>query len=444
MPKLSSFESINRWWSRFPAYKRGAVVIAIPSFCWFVTIGTWAWSRQSRNTAIEWVQHTQTVLAESDRLLVELLDAETAVRGYSLIHKDGFLERYHQAVKNLPVSITRLQQLTKNNELQQQLLIEIEKLTQQKIDVLQKKIESIEKAKQTAILAPQYDELIARGEELIDALRLKIDRFKAQEQQMLVSRQDISDRQKAEQQLQQRASELARLNSVLAKTNTTLAERNRELDQFAYIVSHDLKAPLRAIDNLSEWIEEDLADVLTEETQEQMNLLRGRVKRMGNLIDGILQYSRVGRTEIQPETVEVERLLAEIIDTIAPPPEFSVAIAGEMPILVTNRVLLEQVFVNLIGNAIKHHDRSDGKVTVTAIDRENCYEFAIADDGAGIAPEHQEKVFGIFQTLEARDKVESTGIGLAIVKKIIETQGGKITLESQVGAGCTFRFTWLK
>lgn len=255
---------------------------------------------------------------------------------------------------------------------------------------------------------------------------------------------DISDRKSAEATLRRKASELAQLSAILAQTNTVLEKRNQELDQFAYIVSHDLKAPLRAIANLSSWIEEDIHDKLDQETRHQMDLLRGRVHRMEALIDGLLQYSRVGRLKTSQELVNVETLLAEVIDSLAPPPEFTIEVAGPMPTVNTERLPLEQIFANLIGNAIKHHHRPDGRIMVSFEDKGSCWEFAVTDDGPGIAPQFHEKVFGIFQTLESRDKVDSTGIGLSLVKKIVESQGGTISLESQAGQGATFRFTWLK
>jgi PAS domain S-box-containing protein len=255
---------------------------------------------------------------------------------------------------------------------------------------------------------------------------------------------DISDRKEVEIALQQRAEELTRMNTILAQTTTLLKKRNDELDQFAYVASHDLKAPLRAIASLSEWIEEDLTDTLPEENQHQMRLLRGRINRMEALINGLLDYSRVGRTQTPSSMVDVTTLLREVIDLLDPPETFTIEVEPGMPSFVTKRLPLLQVFSNLIGNAIKHHNTTDGHVKVSVLDQGQYYEFAVSDDGPGIAPEYYDKIFQIFQTLQARDQKECTGVGLAIVKKIIETEGSTITLESLLGVGTTFRFTWLK
>lgn len=255
---------------------------------------------------------------------------------------------------------------------------------------------------------------------------------------------DITERKSVEEALQARAEELARLTSVLAKTNTALEKRNKELDQFAYIVSHDLKAPLRAIANLSQWIEEDVQDRLTSDTKHQMNLLRGRVHRMEALIEGILEYSRVGRVQTVKELVQVDDLLQNVIDSLVVPPKFTITVEPAMPVLMTEPLLLEQVFANLIGNAIGHHHRDDGNVNVSVQNRGEFYEFSVRDDGPGIAPQYHEKIFVIFQTLVARDRLENTGIGLSLVKKIVEDKGGSVWIESDEGKGATFCFTWPK
>jgi PAS domain S-box-containing protein len=247
---------------------------------------------------------------------------------------------------------------------------------------------------------------------------------------------EVTEQVRARQQIEEKAEQLARLTRELEQSN-------RELDQFAYVASHDLKAPLRGIANLTQWIEEDLGDRVMGESKEHMALLKGRVNRMEALIDGILDYSRAGRVRAEAEQVDVGELVGEVVELLAPPPEVEVVVAPNMPSILTERVPLQQVFMNLVGNAIKYNRRPGGRVDVSAApEGEERWRFAVADNGPGIAPQYHERIWQIFQTLNARDKVEGTGIGLSVVRKLVESRGGRVWLESDVGCGATFNFTW--
>ena len=243
-------------------------------------------------------------------------------------------------------------------------------------------------------------------------------------------------RRRSEETLRRRADELAALAAALERSN-------RELDAFAYAASHDLRAPLRGIANLAQWIEEDLQGDLRDDTREMLQLMRSRMHRMEALIDGILQYSRAGRTHATPEPVPVGDLLHEVIDLLAPPAAVRIELADNLPIVISERLPLQQVFMNLLSNALKYGGAAPA-IAVAARDAGRFYEFSVADDGPGIPAEFTDRIWGIFQTLEARDKVEAAGIGLALVKKLVEAQGGRAWVESNVGEGATFRFLWRK
>jgi PAS domain S-box-containing protein len=221
----------------------------------------------------------------------------------------------------------------------------------------------------------------------------------------------------------------------------SIQDVNQELNDFAYIVSHDLKAPLRGIGSLATWLEEDYKNKIDKEGQESLHLLVQRTQRMHNLIDGILNYSRVGRTSENIEKVETQNLVVKIIDLISPPSHIHISIDNKLPDVYFDEVKLQQVFQNLLSNAIKFSDKPTGEIIVKSKDDGNFIIFSVTDNGPGIDQNYFEKIFQMFQTLNSRDTFESTGIGLAIVKKIVENYGGKIWLNSKVNEGTTFYFS---
>jgi signal transduction histidine kinase len=238
------------------------------------------------------------------------------------------------------------------------------------------------------------------------------------------------------------AMDNARLFQEARDLITALEKSNRELDQFAYVASHDLKAPLRGIANLSQWIEDDLGDRLDDQSRTHLHLMRGRVIRLENLIGGILAYSRAGRETFEQATVDVGALVAEVWELLAPPATAVLHVVTPLPHLKTSRVQLQQILLNLIGNALKYNMDRELNITVAVRRSARRWEFSVSDDGIGIAPEFADKIWGLFQTLERRDKVESTGIGLSVVRKIVESQGGTTRVDSALERGATFTFTW--
>jgi signal transduction histidine kinase len=232
------------------------------------------------------------------------------------------------------------------------------------------------------------------------------------------------------------------LEMRVSERTAELERSNRELNQFAYVASHDLKAPLRAIDNLAGWISEDAAQTLPPRSAEHLAKMRGRVKRMEQLLEDLLAYSRAGRVRPPAESVDVDRLVADVTALLGPPAGFTVVMETPGVRLRTPRVSLELVLRNLIGNAIKHHTEEDGTVWVRTVARGEMVEFSVRDDGPGIDPRYHAKIFEMFQTLQPRDQTEGSGMGLAIVKKLVESYGGEIQVDSAVGEGATFCFTW--
>ncbi|MDO9033934.1 MAG: ATP-binding protein [Methanoregula sp.] len=236
-------------------------------------------------------------------------------------------------------------------------------------------------------------------------------------------------------------TERKRMEEQNAKLIHELEIANNELKDFAYIVSHDLKAPLRAIGSLSQWLYADYKDKIDPDGKVQLDLLVNRVNRMQSLIEGILEYSRVGRVSEVKVTINSNTLLREIIDSLSPPSHISIVVDSPLPDIYYEKTRIRQVFANLIGNAIKYMDKPQGEIHIGCMQDGSYWKFSVKDNGPGIDKKYYERVFQIFQTLHARDEVESTGIGLTIVKKIIEMYGGKIWIESELGKGSTFYFT---
>jgi signal transduction histidine kinase len=258
-----------------------------------------------------------------------------------------------------------------------------------------------------------------------------------------------------EQMVKERTDELTETNEHLKQEITEREEAelrqaeliekvdniNKELKDFASIVSHDLKAPLRGIKSLATWILDDCSDKLGEQGNEQMNLLLGRVERMYNLIDGVIQYSKAGRTEEKNVQVNLDDFIPEAIDMLVPPENISITIENTMPVIECAETHVMQLFQNLLSNAIKYMDKPQGQIKVGCVEQDGFWKFSIADNGPGIEEKHFEKIFKMFQALSVSEDFEGTGVGLTIAKKIVELYGGNIWIESKIGKGSTFFFT---
>jgi signal transduction histidine kinase len=239
----------------------------------------------------------------------------------------------------------------------------------------------------------------------------------------------------------QHEREMSRLE--LEQQKHELERSNAALEQFAYAASHDLQSPLRAVAHLAQWIGEDIAATASLETMGNLQLLNGRVARLQMLVSGLLAYARIGRSDLVAEDVDFAASVKDIVDMLELRPNFVVVCEGKTSTIRTPRAPFEMVLRNLILNALQHHDRAEGRITVAMRQMDGMVEISVGDDGPGIEKRFHDQIFVIFKTLKSRDDTEAGGIGLAMVKKQITENGGRIWVESAPPArGTTFIFTW--
>ncbi|TWH53539.1 sensor histidine kinase [Dulcicalothrix desertica] len=256
---------------------------------------------------------------------------------------------------------------------------------------------------------------------------------------------EIIERKRVEQELRQykeHLEEIVQTRTVeLESANAQLRSANQELNDFAYVVSHDLKAPLRGITSLSEWLLADYGEEFDEEGKKMVNLMISRVQRLHQLIDDILKYSRVGRAKVEKKDVNLNKVVSELVEVLSIPENIKVEIPNQLPTIKCDKTRIEQLFQNLITNAIKFIDKPEGLIKISYVDAPEYYKFSVADNGIGIESQHFEKIFQLFQKLTSLQDSDSTGVGLALVKKIVELHDGKVWVESEVGVGSNFVFT---
>ena len=283
---------------------------------------------------------------------------------------------------------------------------------------------------------PPFDVIVTRKDEsrLFMEANGRLIKRKGQKTLVQVILRDVTERKRAEQ-------ELERLNKDLDSAVQQLRQANKELEEFAYIAAHDLKTPLRGIGTLADWLSIDYADQFDEQGKEHVRLLVSKAKRMSQLIDDILLYSKLTREIPKKEQVDLNQVLLEIMADVNPHEHIQITIENDLPVLICEKTHIVQIFQNLLSNAVKYMDKPKGHVKINCREQEGVWQFRVADNGPGIQQQHFERIFKMFQTLSSGEGTESSGIGLSVVKKITEMYGGNVWVESEVGKGSTFFFT---
>lgn len=453
-----------------------------------------------------WVSESATVIRHSNRFQRNILNMISGLRGYLFTGENYFIQAYDSARQENETILKELSQLVSDNDIQKRALEEINRLNNQWIEefalplINAKKIAASSDSSQLSFNRLYREKLIEGSEQALNRrLQLKFRDFSNYEYDIRDARQNVLAESihrtsnisfyltilsivlgsciaiflarrisirilrmvkmaneisggnyevyipdSGKDELSGLARALNNMAKVLSENISLLKRTNEELNQFAYIVSHDLKAPLRGIDNVITWIEEDHSHEITPKVSTYIQLIKGRIVRAENLIRGILSYARASNEVLEKEEVDVNQLLTEIKENLAPSPGLKFIFQAGLPVFYAEKLPLQQIFTNLLSNAVKYHDKPDGEIRVYYKDRQTHFEFFVEDNGPGIAKNYHQKIFMIFQTLQERDIFESTGIGLAIVKKMLDARNQKITISSEPGKGSVFSFTWQK
>ena len=412
-----------------------------------------------------WIDHAVQVRNHTQSVAQKLLDARLARATYLISGDKSLLDDVRDLRNVSDLEVMALYSLTVDNELQQQRLRSLAPYIEHEVASMEASLAYADASDRDGLVRLVLERDDRKNFQVLDAT---LELIAAEENRLIATRSAYAEDRKVTARVLLIASgglafllaifvinrvrtgviELEQANAIIAEQAATLAERGaqlerlvKELDQFAYVASHDLRAPLRAIATLAHWIEEDAGDKLDDDGKEHLRLMVSRVARMEALVEGVLAYARAGRSPEATVDIAVGELVREVIDLLQPPEDVTVVVETPMPTLHGARVPLQQILMNLVSNAIKHGKRP-GHVRIGARREQDHWVFYVADNGPGIDRQYHERIFTLFQTLEARDRVESTGIGLAVVKKLVEQHGGRIWVESEVGAGATFSFTY--
>ncbi|HEX6172123.1 MAG TPA: ATP-binding protein [Chitinophagaceae bacterium] len=447
---------------------------------------------------IEFLNKSQEIVRNSTRLHKTMIEMQSSFRGFLLTQDDNFLDGYKNGLTSIPELLAEQEDLIKDNPTQMSILDSIKLLHHIWLayaDTLINAREIHAPYRSTDSYQFLFENRLKKeiGKNINDDISVKFSEFdrieygtrKMHSNNLIASirnthnfslvffvltivigistalyivfriskriktmvnfAENISDghfttiRDHSKDELTSLSRSLNKMSEKLERNISELENRNAELDKFAYVVSHDLKAPIRGIHNVINWTEEDLASELSPQMKKHLDIISHRAKRMEDLINGLLDYARV-RRKTDPQVTNVNEIVYQISDSIVPR-SFTVEV-HDLPIFFTERSKLEQIFENLISNAVKYTPGKDGRIIINCKEYPDHYEFSVKDNGIGIDPEYHSRIFEMFQTLREKDEKESTGIGLAIIKRILDEQDCSIRIVSALGEGSEFIFTW--
>ena len=426
----------------------------------------------------KWVVHTYQVADKLDEVLQGMTDAETGERGYILTGEEFYLKPYAQGLKEVREGTEELRKLTADNSVQQHSLNSLEPLMQERLRELQERID-VRRAEGLEAGATAVREGV--GREYMEKIRVAIAGMKSEEDRLLVLRTAVLEASSRQAQIvlvvgdslgllflaaaglviygemrqrRQAEEEVRTLNEELerkvAERTAELAERaldlersNRDLQQFAYVASHDLQEPLRTVASFTQLLAKRYSDKLDDKAREFIGFAVDGSKRMQTLINDLLSFSRVGTQGKTLEAVNSEAVLDAVLKGLKHSIEESGAVItrDRLPTVLADEVQLTQLLQNLVANAIKFQGTGVPQIHIGAERNGNGWKISVRDNGIGISPEHHERIFVIFQRLHNKKQYPGTGIGLAVCKKIAERHGGRIWVEPTAGGGSTFCFT---
>lgn len=408
-----------------------------------------------------WVDHTYTVLLQIDKVMSILKDAETGQRGYLLTNDETFLAPYRNAVSELPQQLQTLLRLTEDNQQQHDTILNFRNMVYQKLELLQQGIAMQGKLHQG--VNQEVLDILTTGKKTMDEIRANTIKISETEISLLDQRAKTAEENAKSTKrwiifanlfaltfifisfgvLRREMKTRIKAQLHAEKVASQLEVTNRELESFSYSVSHDLRSPLRAIDGYSRIFEEDYASTLDSEGLRLLGVVRQNSRRMGKLIDDLLDFARSGRKSMELERIDMEQLVQEVWADIVEDTETELQLntKGLIPVW-ADRALIRQVLMNLLSNAVKYSSsRDQPRVEIHSMRRNGDVVYEITDNGVGFDMKYYNKLFGVFQRLHTTDEFPGTGVGLAIVQRIVVRHGGHVWAESQLGIGSKFSFS---